>query len=96
MLTGLIVSDDQFELKLTFDGISSGAVRSSHHSVLDPRVHYGLQFEESEKAVRDATEGRRGRRCRERREGLAWRVRAEKKTRAPRKKAYDKSVLPRD
>ncbi len=51
----LIISDDRFEVKLTFDGIPERLVVpfSSIKVFIDPSVRYGLQFDE-EAAERDA------------------------------------------
>ena len=52
----LIVSDDRFEVKLTFDGIPERLVVpfGSIHVFFDPSVRYGLQFEDPDSADPDA------------------------------------------
>jgi uncharacterized protein len=53
----LIVSDERFEVKLTFDGIPERLVVpfSSIRVFFDPSVRYGLQFEDPEQADPEAS-----------------------------------------
>ena len=53
----LIVSDDRFEVKLTFDGIAERlqVPFAAIKVFFDPSVPYGLQFEESEAASETST-----------------------------------------
>jgi hypothetical protein len=97
----LAVTDERFEVKLTFDGVPERLVVpfASIKVFFDPSVPYGLQFEEAE-ATGGATrqlgsarvEGAEGAEAKEPatgRNGSA--ARAEKKARSPRKAQADKA-----
>lgn len=53
----LIVSDDRFEVKLTFDGVPERLVvpLSAIKVFIDPSVHFGLQFEDATDRPQTAT-----------------------------------------
>jgi hypothetical protein len=98
----LVVSEDRFEVKLTFDSVPERLVVpfSAIKVFFDPSVPYGLQFDEIQSA--DAASGESPRPARKTSGGGPDRVpalsegqRAEKKPRAPRRAQAEKSAAER-
>jgi uncharacterized protein len=90
----LMVSEDRFEVKLTFDGIEErlSIPFAAIKVFFDPSVPYGMQFEEDEAAgASDKLAGREGRPPAIARSAEATRGRAEKKPRSLRRVTGDKS-----
>ena len=97
----LSVSDDGFEVKLTFDGIPERLVVpfTAIRVFFDPSVRYGLQFEDpdSEPEAGESMGQRFSGRTQERANGgrgVTMRSTAPKKPRAPRKPKGDPAVPP--
>ena len=90
----LIVTEDRFEVKLTFDGIEErlSIPFAAIKVFFDPSVPYGLQFEEDEAAgASDRLTGREGQPALGRGgDGAGPRGRAEKKPRSLRRMGSDK------
>jgi hypothetical protein len=80
----LVVTDDRFEVQLTFDGIEE--------RLSVPSVPYGLQFEDGEAAARSERQGRAEGPSALARSGGFERGRAEKKPRPPRRPAAEKAI----
>jgi hypothetical protein len=90
----LIVSEDRFEVKLTFDGIEERLCIpfAAIKVFFDPSVPYGMQFEENEAAgAPDRLSGREGRPPVIARSTEGARDRAEKKPRSLRRVTGDKA-----
>jgi hypothetical protein len=92
----LIVTDDRFEVKLTFDGIEErlSVPFAAIKVFFDPSVPYGLQFEDGEAAARPerrAEAGIEGPSALAR-NGAIERGRADKKPRPPRRPAAEKVI----
>jgi uncharacterized protein len=91
----LVVTDDRFEVKLTFDGIEEclSIPFAAIKVFFDPSVPYGLQFEDGEAAARAEHSRAQGPGAPARNGGLE-RGRAEKKSRATRRPAEKISERP--
>jgi uncharacterized protein len=91
----LVVTDDRFEVKLTFDGIEErlSVPFAAIKVFFDPSVPYGLQFEDGE-AARSEQLGRNQGPDALARNGTLERGRAEKKPRPPRRPAEKTSERP--
>jgi uncharacterized protein len=90
----LVVTDDRFEVKLTFDGIEErlSVPFAAIKVFFDPSVPYGLQFEDGEAAARSQRHGRAEGPGALARTGGFERGRAEKKPRPPRRPAAEKVI----
>jgi uncharacterized protein len=90
----LVVTDDRFEVKLTFDGIEErlSVPFAAIKVFFDPSVPYGLQFEDGEAAARSERHGRAEGPGALARTGGFERGRAEKKPRPPRRPAAEKVI----
>jgi uncharacterized protein len=90
----LVVTDDRFEVKLTFDGIEErlSVPFAAIKVFFDPSVPYGLQFEDGEAAARSERQGRAEGPSALARSGGFERGRAEKKPRPPRRPAAEKAI----
>jgi uncharacterized protein len=89
----LLVSEDRFEVKLTFDGIEErlSVPFAAIKVFFDPSVPYGMQFEEDEAAgASDRLAGREGRPPAIARSTEGTRGRTEKKPRSLRRVTGDK------
>jgi len=90
----LVVTDDRFEVKLTFDGIEErlSVPFAAIKVFFDPSVPYGLQFEDGETAARPERHGPAEGPSALARNGGIERARAEKKPRPARRPAGEKAV----
>jgi len=90
----LVVTDDRFEVKLTFDGIEErlSVPFAAIKVFFDPSVPYGLQFEDGEAAARSERHGRAEGPGALARTGGFERGRVEKKPRPPRRPTAEKVI----
>jgi len=88
----LAVSEDRFEVKLTFDGIAErlSIPFSAIKVFFDPSVPYGLQFEDSAAAGEEAAASRPGAAAALEKSGEPERGRTERKPRSARRPPVDK------